>query len=154
MVCTHGRIEGRIEATWMTFSMTSGTEGYSFTTVILVHIQGMSENISVISVQFPQTEDDMGEFDDMMTFQFFCTAAAETGGRFVTFDPIFIDYGGSDLTLYLRQIRKCTHDSLYIHGICTYETRDLHLHEGDLERQGNGEFSKELGIWAGGLGEV
>ena len=81
----------------MNAAVTVIAQGDCFAHVGFVQSDGVLQNFSFIAVQFPESEQHVIQFDNVMTFEFFHAVALETARRFVSFYPVVVCLGCADL---------------------------------------------------------
>ena len=114
-----GRVERLNGASGVPFGMAVVTERDGFTPVVLVHDGCVGKDVFFVPVEFPQSEDDMVEVDEMVTLECFLAAAPEACGRLVASNPFRVHDRSSNLAFKFPYWSVCAHASLY--------ARDLHL---------------------------
>jgi hypothetical protein len=74
----------------MSLGVTKITKGDTFALVVVVQIENMPKCFIFVTIEFPEPQDDMVEFDNMMALKWMLGTTNNTAGGFVPDNPVVI----------------------------------------------------------------
>lgn len=78
---------------------------------------GVKDDHIWFSIEFPEAENDMVEFDDMVYLKVFRGITGQTGESHIALSPVVVGHAGAYLTLYISDFSESAH-TLIIQDLC------------------------------------
>ena len=97
------------DSSLMSFVVAVVAESGALASVIIVHGNRVCIDLFFIAIEFPKTEQNMVQLNDMMTFKVFGGATAQTGCSLVACDPVGIGFRQPDALFQSLENRSCVH---------------------------------------------